>query len=100
MQLKNFLTASGSRHFLDLPETVEWSDLRDHIARLPGAVVTGYLTDHVTEVWIDFTYRNQSFTVNNQWGDYWFFVDQPDCPDAILAEVAEHCASITGWEYC
>jgi hypothetical protein len=90
-QIFSIIMCDGSRHFGDLPQTVSWYDLRDHIARLDGAVVTGFITDHVTEAWIDFTYCDHRFSVNDQYGDYWFFVDQPDCPDAILQQVLGYC---------
>jgi len=61
---------------------------------LSGARLTGFLEDHVTEAWIDFTYRQHSFTINNQFGEYWFFVDDPACPDAVLAEVTTHFSKI------
>jgi len=38
-----------------------------HIAQLEGAVVTGFITDHVTEAWIDFTYCGDQFSVNDQY---------------------------------
>jgi hypothetical protein len=88
----------GSRQFLALPESVPWNLLRDHVAELKGGKVTGYLTDQITEVWIDFTFRGQKFTINNQFGEYWFFVKNPDCPAEILQHVAEHCAAKTGME--
>ena len=80
----------GSRHFGDLPKTVLWYELRDHIGRLDGAEVTAFVTDHVTEAWIDFSYRGYQFSVNDQLGDYWFFVDKPECPDEILEAVLSH----------
>jgi hypothetical protein len=82
----------GSRHFGDLPRTVLWYDLRDHISTLKGATITGFLTDDVTEAWIDFTYEGQQFSVNDQFGEYWFFVDDPHCPEKVLEEVLAHCA--------
>jgi hypothetical protein len=81
----------GSRQFASLPENRSWWALRDHLTRLPGASVTGFLTDGVTEAWIDFTFRGYSFTINNQLGEYWFFVEEADCPDAVLSEAADHC---------
>ena len=81
----------GSRNFGDLPATVIWYDLRDHVAKLDGATITGFVTDHVTEAWIDFTYRGHNFSVNDQNGDYWFFVEDPACPDDILLSVLSHC---------
>ena len=84
----------GSRKFAELPQTRLWRDLHDHLLALRGAVVTGILTDDVTEAWIDFTYRGHTFTINNQFGDYWFFVNDVTCPDEILAEVVRHCESL------
>ncbi|MBK7708568.1 MAG: hypothetical protein IPJ30_23110 [Acidobacteria bacterium] len=41
-------------------------------------------------MWLDFDYRGHRFSVNNQFGDYWFFVRDPKCPDEILLEVCAH----------
>jgi len=95
-ELLNITTHDGSRHFADLPETAGWNKLRKHISRLDGAVVTNLLTDQITEVWIDFTFAGHSFSVNNQFGDYWFFVDNPQCPDDTLHTVLRHCESLLG----
>ncbi len=89
--------ADGSRHFGDLPETTggrrgQWHDLREHVARLPGAALTGFLTDDVTEAFVDFTCRGAEFTLNNQHGMWWFFVADPATPDALLHEVLDHFA--------
>jgi len=46
----------GSRHFGDLPEIASWHQMRDHIGNLPGAQATSFITDNITEAWIDFTY--------------------------------------------
>lgn len=83
--------ADGSRNFADLPEICDWSDLRRHVGHLPGAKETRYLSDGITEMWLDFTFEGHSFSVNNQMGDFWFFVRDPSCPEAILKAVIEHC---------
>ena len=80
----------GSRNFLSLPESVPWTATREHIAKLDGAETNGVLTDDVAEVWIDFRYKEHRFTINNQFGEYWFFVENPLCPDPVLREVADH----------
>jgi hypothetical protein len=80
----------GSRIFTELPQTVLWEAVRNHISGLRGAELTGFLCDYVTEGWIDFRYRGHSFTINDQFGEYWFFVDDPTCPDDILYEVTNH----------
>lgn len=91
MQLFDIRMHDGSRHFTDAPEIVSWDCLRDHLAQLPGAEITGYVTDHITEVWIDFTFQGYRFSVNNQHGDYWFFAEDPDTPEFTLLRVMAHC---------
>lgn len=80
----------GSRNFADLPESVFFDELREIAKRFDNAIVTGFVTDWVTEVWLDFEYRGHKFSINNQYGEYWFFVENPNCPDEILLEVVEH----------
>lgn len=96
MKLLDMTMHDGSRHFVSLPETSFFRKLKRHIAKLEGAVITNYLSDGILEVWIDFTYRGYAFTVNNQFGGYWLFVQDPSCPDGSLVEVAEHCATLLG----
>ncbi len=98
MTLLNMIMNDGSRHFGDLPETASWYKLRSHIGKLEGAEVTGFITDHITEAWIDFTFLGYNFSVNNQFGSYWFFVKDPECPDNILEKVLEHCSLLLGME--
>jgi hypothetical protein len=95
-RLYSIIMHDGSRHFGDLPQTVLWHALRDHIEELEGAVVTGFVTDEVTEAWIDFSYRGHEFSVNDQYGEYWFFVQDPECPDEILEAVLSHCKLLLG----
>ncbi|MCB9853914.1 MAG: hypothetical protein H6819_12510 [Phycisphaerales bacterium] len=73
-----------------------WYNVRDHVASLEGAQLTGFLTDEVTEAWIDFEYRGHAFTINNQLDEYWFFVKDSACPDEILHEVADHFEALLG----
>lgn len=91
IQLTNHTMNDGSRNFAELPQAVLWQELRDHVRTLNGAVITDFITDGVTEGWIDFTYCGYSFSINDQFGDYWFFVDDSGCPDEILIEVLSHC---------
>lgn len=93
--------ADGSRHFLELPETYdveqpEWHRLHAHARALDGATVTGFVTDDVTEAWLDFTCSGHAFSVNNQHGRWWFFVHDPACPDAVLHVVAAHFETLLG----
>lgn len=82
--------ADGSRHFAGLPQSKLWEEVRDHVAKLAGARLTGFLCDYVTEAWIDFDYRKHKFSINDQMGEYWFFVTDPACPDDVLREVVGH----------
>jgi hypothetical protein len=70
----------GSRHFGGLPETYDvawpqWHRLRGHVTELVGATLRGFVTDDVTEAWIDFEFRGQAFSINNQHG--WFCARAP-----------------------
>ena len=85
----------GSRQFAALPETYdagepEWERLRDWVGGLSGARLTGFVTDQVTEAWLDFEYCGQKFSINNQNGEWWFFVSDPSCPEDILGRVVDH----------
>ena len=68
--LLNLTMNDGSRKFAEIPETVFFDELREFAKSLEGAKETGSLTDWVTEVWLDFEYREHKFTINNQFGDY------------------------------
>lgn len=85
----------GSRHFGSLPDTYDvespqWYALRDHVALLAGAELRGFVTDDVTEAWIDFSFRGATFSINNQLGEWWFFAEDPACPEPVLHEVLDH----------
>ncbi len=80
----------GSRQFAELPLRADWYEMRDHLLRLPGATLTKFLCDGVTEAWIDFAYEGHAFTINDQFGAYWFFVADPACPEALLRAVIDH----------
>ncbi len=82
--------SDGCRHFAELPETVFFDVLREYAATLEGSSETAFVTDWVTEVWLDFDFSGHKFSINNQMGEYWFFVQDPDCSDEILGKVREH----------
>ncbi len=92
--LYDLIMPDGSRHFGDLPQTMLWYAVRDHVEQLPGATLTGFVTDDVTEAWIDFSYQGHAFSINDQLGDYWFFVNDPACPDSLLRDVLDHFAQV------
>src|SRR5689334_1566748 len=82
----------GSRHFAAIPEVVSFDVMRNQARSLEGAVETGFVTDEVTEMWLDFKYCGNRFSINNQLGDYWFFVEDSKCPEPILVDVLQHFA--------
>jgi hypothetical protein len=85
----------GGWHFAVLPQTVDPATLRNHLAQLPR-VKLGLFVDSVTESWIDFTLEGHAFSVNDQFGDYLFFVANPDAPDELLERVASHAEMLLG----
>ena len=84
--------SDGSRSFADLPEVVSFAGLHNIAENLEGARITGFL-DAAIEVWLDFDYRGERFSINNQNGEYWFFVENHNCVDEILLEVINHFES-------
>ncbi len=86
----------GSRQFARLPANSEWNDVREHVKKLPGAELVGLVCDRITEVWMDFTYKNQTFTINDQFCEYWFFIHNPCCQEEILCEVKAHWETLLG----
>jgi hypothetical protein len=82
--------SDGSRHFVDMPEVVFFDELADHVEELEDAEITEFLTNGVVEMWLDFEFSGHKFSVTNQMGDYWFFVQDAECPDEILLEVIDH----------
>src|SRR6266550_2371833 len=93
-ELLNIIMHDGSRQFGELPQSATWYKLRQHIGTLNGASVTEFITDDITEAWIDFSLRGYQFTVNNQFGDYWFFANDAQAPDEILETILSHCRSL------
>lgn len=89
--------ADGSRHFASFREgfgtVADWDVLRAAIGGLCSAVETGFVTDHVTEAWLDFTYGGHEFSLNNQGGEWWCFVRDPAAPEEVLRTVAAHFAA-------
>jgi hypothetical protein len=80
----------GSRHFASFPEIVFFDDFYEITEQLDGAEITEFMMDGVLEMWLDFNFSGHKFSVSNQYGEYWFFVENPNCPDAILLEVMSH----------
>lgn len=82
--------ADGSRNFADVPQTLGFEDLHEHLCANAEIKITGYVNAPV-DLWIDFDFRGHKFSLNNQLGDYWMFVDDPACPDDILLAILTYC---------
>jgi hypothetical protein len=82
--------------FGELPQTVMHEGVRDHVAALAGATVTGFVSDGIDEGWIDVSFKGQQISINDQLGQYLFFVSDPDAPDAVLVEVLAHFEKLLG----
>ena len=80
----------GARHFVDLPEVIFFDDFADHVEELEDAEIVEFITNGVIEMWLDFEFRGQRFSVINELGDYQFYVADPNCPEEILFEVIDH----------
>jgi hypothetical protein len=85
----------GPRHFAAFPWTWPSNYVRDHVALLPDACVTSFLTNPAEDV-VDFAWHGHGFAVHREWNEYWFFVDDPACPDDALLTVARHFERLLG----
>src|SRR5262249_28812546 len=94
-QITNIRMRDGSRHFVSLPESRTPGQVFRHIFKLGFAIPYFYLSTPV-ECWIDFWFRGYRFTINSQFGGYWFFVKNPACPEALLQRVLAHFAAFLG----
>jgi hypothetical protein len=88
----------GSRHFGELPETYDvekpqWHRLKAHVEQLPGAKLLSFVTDDVTEAWIVFSFAEHEFSLNNQQGQWWAFVQNVACPDELLLRMLDYLES-------
>jgi len=87
--LLNETMSDGSRLFLQLPQTCLPSSLLRQIVRL-GGMPTDFVSDWVTgETWIDFGYKGWKFSIHNPYGEYWFFAENSECPEAILQSMIQ-----------
>ena len=62
----------------------------------PSAQPTGFSGPESVEAWLHFDYAGQRFSINNQNDEYWFFVDDPRCPESLLDFVLKNFAKLLG----
>ncbi len=82
--------ASERRHFVDFPEVVYSDDLADHIAELPSCEITRFEADGIVSAVIEFEFAGHKFEVNNDFADFRFYVEDPECDEDILLELINH----------
>lgn len=80
----------SARHFVDFPEILFFDELADHIALLEGCEIEESEFDGVLGVWIRFAYAGNVFHVDNVPGNFRIYVEDPNCPEPILLEIAAH----------
>ena len=78
------------RHFVDMPEVIFFDHFYDYLEELEGTDITSFVADGTIEMQLDFNFRGHRFFVDNQLGDYRFFVKDANCPEEILFEIIEH----------
>src|SRR4051812_10962004 len=76
--------------FCTFRQTRFWHEIREHLSALPGISVPSAVDDPIIGSWIDFTHRGHLFTITSQSGKFIFFVEDPDCPAPVLAEITAH----------
>ena len=81
---------SGARHFVDMPEVVFFDEVYEHAENLDGVEIYDFQTDGTLEMWLEFEFRGHKFFIGNKFGDFWFLVEDADCDEEILLEIAGH----------
>jgi hypothetical protein len=76
--------------FCKFPQTRLGCEIRERLVELPGVAVTDAIDAPIAGSWIEFTFRGHSFTINEESEEFVFYVEDGDCPAAVLAEVAGH----------
>ena len=80
----------GSRLFAIIREPMSWADLRQHLEQMQGLEILQFVTDGVTEGWLDFRFFDHQFSVNDPMGELWFFVTDPTCASFVLSDLTFH----------
>lgn len=85
----------GSRLFAIFKFPLSWGILRPHLEQMEGLKVTGFVTDSVTEGWLDFEYFGQRFSINDPLGEFYVFAEDGECSAFILGELMKHFRKLT-----
>ena len=88
--------ADGSVLFAELSGNISWAELRDHLERIDQLLIMKFVTDGITEAWLDFYYHGQHCTVHCPLDDYLVFAQDGNCPAFMLMELIEHFRMLAG----
>lgn len=88
--------ADGSLFFAELSGSISWADLGDHLKRIDQLRIMKFVTDGITEAWLDFDYYGQHFTVHCPLDTYFVFAQDFDCPAFMLTELIVHFQKLEG----
>lgn len=91
----DFTMYDGSLHFLCPPEVVLADQLVECINACGGMKVREFLYS-APESWIDFEFLDRQFTINTQFGQYRFLVDDPNCSADVLIAARDRFVEILG----
>jgi hypothetical protein len=94
IKLLDIRSKDGSRQFFDLQKSISWDDLIIHLKKLDQLEIKEFLPSPDLGSWLDFSFKKFEFSVNEQIGMYWFFVENSSCPDEVLYQLAEHLSAI------
>ena len=90
--LMNTIMRDGSRHFLTLRETARPADIRARLESIPGVRVC-QLSSIGFDLWVSFQCMGWRFSINNPFGELWFFANDPTCPEDILRCLARRISA-------
>ncbi len=76
--------------FCKFPQTRFWFEVGERLLKLRGVAVTDAADDPMVGSWLCFTFREHSFTIIAEGGEFVFFVEDRDCPEVVRAEVSAH----------
>ena len=81
------------RVFAELPFSRSWREIRQHVGRLHGACVTGFIAEHGAGR-LGFFYKHYRFCIRNRGARLEFCVDEAEDLDPVVCKVQGHFASL------
>jgi hypothetical protein len=94
MKLIDIRTRDGSRHFLSLPQLAAWIVLRRHALQLPQLKILNFMEGDDLQARLEFSFLGHRFLIQHIDRQHHFFVNDPDCSDLIVYQVARHFSQL------